>query len=256
MQDSSQPLVQAPFWRRSIPAFAALYLLAGCASNGDFNEVQPYLVRDDVHDFVGVDAIAGRPTFPSHFELTDDERALRDLAFPLIEPPYDRHQWYSILDEYGVIGADHRTGFDRTAYTTRLFTERHRSPSSRYAKLTDDIRNDIDRMPQFFETAGRVLDIDRKRRQSFAFIRDLSSAERTNAQRRIRENELIISWVRSTLAQRAAAYRFALERLVIMTPSPQVADIERLLNEMLAEMANYRTAPPPRGPVQSLANAR
>ena len=58
-------------------------------------------------------------------------------------------------------------------------------------------------MPQFFETAGRVLDIDRKRQQSFAFIRDISLAERTHAQRRIRENELIVSWVRGTLAQRA-----------------------------------------------------
>jgi hypothetical protein len=256
MQDSPQWPVQAPDWRRGVLVLSALFMLAGCASNGDFNEAQPYLVRDDVHDFVAVDAIAGRHTFPSQFELTDDERSLRDLAFPLIQPPYDRHQWYSILQEYGVTGSDHRTGFDRTAYTTNLFSEQHRSPSSRYAKLTEDIRNDIERMPQFFEAAGRVLDVDQKRRKSFAFIRDLSAAERTNAQRRIHENELIIAWVCGSLADRAAGYRFALERLVIMAPSPEAADVERTLNEMRGQIARYRVAPAPHALEQSLANAR
>ena len=36
------------------------------------------------------------------FPLTDEERQLRDLAYPLIEPPYDRQRWYSVLGEYGV----------------------------------------------------------------------------------------------------------------------------------------------------------
>ncbi|MSP33134.1 MAG: hypothetical protein EXR03_10015 [Pseudolabrys sp.] len=55
-------------------------LLAGCA-NGDFGEVRPTLVRDNVHDWLSLDAIAGRPALPSGFELTDDERQFRDLAY-------------------------------------------------------------------------------------------------------------------------------------------------------------------------------
>jgi hypothetical protein len=72
-------------------AIATLLLLAACA-NGDFGEVKPSLVRDDIHDWVALDATAGIPGSPSRFELTDDERQLRDLAYPLIEPPYDRQQ--------------------------------------------------------------------------------------------------------------------------------------------------------------------
>ncbi|HLF22935.1 MAG TPA: hypothetical protein VI565_03360 [Burkholderiales bacterium] len=215
------------------------------------------LVRDDIHDWVGVDAIAGKPGFPSRFELTDDERQLRDLAYPLIEPAYNRQQWYSAAGEYGVIGADHRTDFDRSAYSTRLQTTRYRSPSARYAQLIDDIRNDTTNLPQFFETAGRVLDIDDKRRKSLAYISGLSASERTNALRRIKENGSIVAMVRAKLAQRVSSYRFALERLVVATPSQQAVEAERALNQLQSQIARYRgrTAPTWQRE-QSLASAR
>ena len=133
-------------WSRHLLAFAAVSVLAGCA-NGDFQEVRPTLVSDSIHDWVGNDAIAGKRTFPSRYELTDDERALRDLAYPLIQPPYDRHQWYSVAGEYGVIGGDHRAIFQREDYWNRLAGSRYRSPSARYAQLSDDIRNDSERLP-------------------------------------------------------------------------------------------------------------
>ncbi|MGC1464843.1 MAG: hypothetical protein WA792_03835 [Pseudolabrys sp.] len=150
----------------------AAVMVAGCTPNYDFGEVRRELVRDDVHDWLSNDAIAGKPTFQSTFDLTDDERQLRDLAYPLIEPPYDRQKWYSVLGEYGLIGSDHRGAFDRTAYATHLFADRYRSPSARYAKVIEDARNDITRMPQFFETAARVLDVDYKRHKALAYISD------------------------------------------------------------------------------------
>jgi hypothetical protein len=240
MTISPPPPMLAPHRRRRLAAFAALSLLAGCA-NGDFKEVRPTLVRDDVHDWLDYDAVAGKNTSPSGFTLTDDERQLRDLAYPLIEQPYDRQQWYSVAGEYGVIGADHRVRFDRTAYATHLFGSRYRSPSARYARLIDDIRNDTTRLPQFFETAARVLDIDQKRRKSLAYVSALSTHERNEALRRIYTNESLVALVRTKLGQRVASYHFALERLVIMTPSPQAVDIEHALNQLQAEIAYYRT---------------
>jgi hypothetical protein len=243
MRNPLSPLTRVPFWRRRVFAVAVFALLGGC-SNGDFGEVQPTLVRDDIHDWVARDAIAGRPTWPSRFDLTDDERELRDLAYPLIEPPYDRQQWYSVLGEYGVIGADHRMIFDRTAYASRLLSSRYRSPLARYSQLSDDIHNDTTRLPQFFETASRVLDIDQKRRKSLVLVSALSRAEWRNAERRMTENTSIVSLVRAKLAQRVSSYRFALERLVIMTPSPQAADVERALNQLQAQIARYRHPAP------------
>jgi hypothetical protein len=242
---------QPPFgrrpWRRSLFVLAALSLLGGCA-NGDFGEVRPLLVSDNVHDWMGPAAVAGRGT-PSIYELTDDERELRDLAYPLIEPPYDRQRWYSILGEYGLRGDYRRATADRTAYAVRLLSDRHRSPSTLYSRLIDDIRNDITRMPQFFETAARVIDVDQKRRKSLAYISQLSRMERENALRRIRENTLIVAWVRDSISDRAASYRFALERLVISTPSQEAASVEHTLNQLEAENERYRHGlPPARGP--------
>ena len=88
-------------WRRHVLVFASLGLLSACA-NSDFGEVNPVLVTDGIHDWIGRDRSAN-PVPPSKFEYTDDERALRDNAYPLIEPPFDRQQWYSVAGEYGLI---------------------------------------------------------------------------------------------------------------------------------------------------------
>jgi hypothetical protein len=236
---------------------AALVALAGCGTQGDFQEVSPAASRADMHDWLSLDAIAGKPTWPSEFPLTEDERALRDLAYPLIEWPYNRHKFYSVAGEYGVIGADHRTDFDVSAYTTHLFGDERRTASSRYEALTDDIRNDTTRLPQFFETASRVLDVDGKRRKSLFFVSSVSEGERKNALRRIDENASIVVMVRRSLDERIAAYKFALERLVIMTPNPQAVQVEHALNELRARVNWYRTHRTPGWTrEQSLASSR
>ena len=247
-----------PVWApRLVVLGAALIVLAGCGTQGDFQEVSPAASRADMHDWLSLDAIAGKPTSPSDFPMTEDERAMRDLAYPLIEQPYNRQKFYSVAGEYGVIGADHRGAFDPTAYTTHLFGDERRTSASRYEVLTDDIRNDTTRLPQFFETAARVLDVDAKRRKSLFYVSSLSQHERDNALRRVDENATIVAMVRKSLDQRVAAYRFALERLVVMTPSPQAVQVERALNELRTKVAWYRTHMPTgwtREP--SLASAR
>lgn len=226
------------FWR-NVFVFATLGLAAGCA-NSDFGQVNQTLVTDGIHDWIGRDAPPAKSK-PSKFEYTDDERALRDNAYPLIEPPYDRQRWYSVAGEYGLIKfnlADHRKYFDR------LMDECHRSPTAVYARLIDDIRNDTTRLPQFFETAGPVIDIDQKRQKSLAYVSELSKADRVNALRRIRENVHVIDIVRVSLSNRVASYRYALEHLVIMTPSVQAVETERLLNQLQGQIARYDTLPP------------
>src|SRR6478672_1733993 len=195
---------------RQIFFLATLGLLGGCA-NGDFGEINQTLVTDGIHDWLGRSSPASHPVPPSTFEYTDDERALRDNAYPLIEPPYDRQQWYSVAGEYGLIKfnlADHHYYFDR------IMDECHRSTSAVYARLIDDMRNDIARLPQFFETAGRVIDIDQKRQKSLPYVSELNKDDRYNALRRIHENVHVLDIVRISLENRTASYRFALEHLV------------------------------------------
>lgn len=220
------------FWRRQLAATAALSMLAGCA-NGDFGEVQEYLVNDRIHDWVGRDTV---PT-ASTFEYTDDERALRDHAYPLIEPPYDRQRWFSIAGEYGVLRPTLRG--DRVAYANHLMSAHYRSASARYAQLADDIRNDSTRIAPFFEVAGRVVDMDQKRRKSLGYVTPVVG-EPKEAFRRIKENANVVAIVRTSMAQRASAYRFALERLVVEVPSPQAVEVERSLKYLEAQVGYYQ----------------
>ncbi|HET9714840.1 MAG TPA: hypothetical protein VFP60_01530 [Pseudolabrys sp.] len=229
----------------------ACCLLAQCA-NGDFGEVNPTLVTDGIHDWIGRDSAGPRPVPPSRFEYTDDERMLRDLAYPLIEPPYDRQKWYSVAGEYGLYRA---TSSDYQKYFDRLMEECHRSPTAVYARLTDDVRNDTTRLSQFFETAGRVIDIDHKRQKSLSYVSALSKSERANALRRIRENAHVVSIVRQSLADRIASYHFALERLVISTPMTQAVEVERSLNNLQYQLARYQVLPPTWRREPSLASA-
>jgi hypothetical protein len=55
----------------------------------------------------------------------------------MIEPPYDRQQWYSVAGEYGLIKFDLA---NRRKYFDRLQAEWHDSPSALYAQLIDDIQ--------------------------------------------------------------------------------------------------------------------
>ena len=133
---------------------------------------------------------------------------------------------------------------DRRKYFDRLQAEWHDSSAALYNHLIDDIRNDTTRLSQFFETAGRVMDIDQKRQKSLAFVSALNKAEQYNAVRRIKENAHVVNIVRQSLQDRVASYQFALERLVIVVPSQQAVEAERLLTQLQSQIARYDTLPP------------
>jgi hypothetical protein len=217
-------------------------LLAGCVLNGDFGRVRPSLVYDDMHDWVGREAAARTGAPASELRLTDDERRLRDLAFALIQPPYDRNRWYSAFAEYGIGGPPDATLFDRTAYWLHIDLLYRRSEASAYALIVTDARNDVERLEPFFETAGYVAGIDARRVQSLGFIAassGLSEGERVNALARNNENAAVIGWVCAALRARTAGYRYALERLVLGAPSPRAIEGERALALLQARTARH-----------------
>jgi hypothetical protein len=221
--------------------------LAGCAE-GDLGRIKSSLVIDGVHDWVGTAAVTSAGGVPSRFPLTDDERELRDLAYPLIEAPFDRQRWYSILGEYGLNRVT-SAPYDRTIYGQQLMLRPARSGATRYEWLIDDARNDLDRIGPFFRVAARVSDLDAKRAQSVPHIPDLAPEDLANAAARIAENQLVIGWVQHSLHQRVQSYRWALERLVVSYPSALAVEAERLINRLQREIGGLQlvaVTPPPR----------
>jgi hypothetical protein len=171
-------------------------------------------------------------------QLTDEERMLRDLAYPLIEPPYDRQTWYSALGEFGV-GARPWPYPDRAAYASRLFTTAYRSQTARYNRLIEDIRNDVIRLDPFFGTARYVIEMDRKRVKALAYVTELTNEERDNTLQRVAENRNIVRWVQGSLSERAISYKIALERMVIAAPSPVAVEAERSLTLLQQRITGY-----------------
>jgi hypothetical protein len=249
------------FWhhgaiRCRIPLVAAIagpLLLAACAS-GDFGRVRSTFVRDDMHGWIGAEAAHESGIRPSTYPPTDDERLLRDLSYPLIAPPHERYHWNNLVSQYGETGDVPRDwgAFDETEYERQLMGTAYRSATARYAKLNDDIRGDVERIPQFFSVARRVLDMDQKREKALPHVSLLTRGEKANARGRVAENALLVAWVQRSLARRVAAYRYALERLVIATPTPMAVEVERsltLLRSRIAENQVVAGPSPVRAPV-------
>ena len=222
----------------AIPILAAFGLLSGCGTYGDFGRVRTSLVNDDAHAWMGDVTTRGQGAITWRHQLTDEERRLRDLAYPLIDPPYDRNKWYSALGELG-LGSRVWPYPDRNEYASKLFTMAYRSQTARYNRLIEDIRNDVIRLDPFFATARYVSDMDAKRRRALAQVSRLSAEERANTEFRMAENRNIILWVRGSLDERVVSYRIALERMVIAAPSPIAVEAERQLNLLQQRITGY-----------------
>jgi hypothetical protein len=222
----------------AIPILAASALLSGCGVNTDFGRVRPTLYNDDVHAWMGpvTTREQGDPVW--RHGLTDEERRLRDLAYPLIDPPYDRNKWYSFLGELG-LGSRTWPYPDRNEYASRLFTTAYRSQTARYNRLIEDIRADVIRLDPFFQTAHYVEDMDGKREKALAYVSNLTREELNNTKFRMAENRNVILWVRGSLEERVASYKVALERMVIAAPSPTAAEAERQLALLQQRISQY-----------------
>jgi len=238
-------------------ALVLLPLLTACSSIGDFGRLQQAVVTDDIHAWVGQAAAkhAGAPV--STNKLTDDEWTLRDLAFPLIEPPYDRQRWDAIVYEYGRKHDLQQTLWaeDTTAYYRHLQDGGYRSTAGRYSRLIDDVRNDAVRIGPFFDIAHRVVELDRRRQLSVDYLKDISAAERSNALARVGENNLTVVWVQRSLAQRCAGYRYALDHLVVAEPENLAAQADVALALLQQQIAANQFVPPPRSAALTAAPA-
>ena len=227
-------------------AALALLALPGCSSLGDLGYVEQPAVADNIHAWVGQEAAARAGAPISFANLTEDERTLRDLAFPLIQPVYTRGRWDQVVYDYGRKREFQRSLWivDPTLYYINLIAFNFRSSAGRYNRLNDDVRNDIVMMGPFFYTAHRVIEADRKRQATMALIPDVSPPERFNALARVSENNLVIAWVQESLAQRAASYRFALNRLAVSEPEDIATNVDISLTLMQQQIVSNQLVPP------------
>ena len=95
--------------------------------------------------------------------------------------------------------------------------------------------------------------MDRKRAQSLPHVVALTPEEAANALARDNENAAIVAWVCRALRQRADSYGFAIQRLVIIAPSPSALEAQRAIALLQTRIGQYCPALPPGPPGRIVA---
>lgn len=224
---------------------ACLAVVANCA--GDFDRPRPVLFGEG-----SVTRLPNTVLMPtaSKFAFTDDEQRMRELAYPLLLPP-NVGRWWSVVPvdlSFAAVMSGYGPAYDPAVYAAGLVAWTTRSEAARYARLIDDIHDDMARIGPFNETARRVLEMDRRRERSLGAATGVTVSEGDNALARVGENARLVERVGLNLQARAVCYRAALERLSIEAPSPRAADAERVLITLQRRIAALALAAPAVGP--------
>lgn len=207
----------------AILACAALaVLLGGCSRpEGDFGRARPSAMHDVVMPQAGQLLARGRGEAVSTFNMTDDEVLLRDRSWALIRPPHVS-DWIS-----GTAAELQRTRIteeidaklDPVRYYALLASERYNSSDTRYDRVIADADGDTALIPPFCEIASRVEDLDTERMGTIGRRPNLTREEYAGAVARVDENRRLIAWAKRAMRFRLGAYKIAIDRLEVETPT-------------------------------------
>ncbi|MEP3045812.1 MAG: hypothetical protein ABJL55_12620 [Roseibium sp.] len=197
-------------------------MLNACSRpTGDFDRAKPSVVHDKWMTTLGEGAARLRGDPVSKFNYTNDENLLRDRGWTLIRPPWTK-DWIGgtkvelartkVLPE-----TDGRVPPD--LYYEFLRTDKFRSSEARFDKIASDASGDADLVMPFCIVALRVKKSDDERLRALRSKQLATEDEYNGAKARVWENRVMIKWVGQALRFRIVAYKNALSRLEIETPS-------------------------------------
>lgn len=181
--------------------------------------------------------LRGEPV--SRFPNTDAEQDLRNQAWALVMPPLPQQKMDSFFAELRRtrLLPGWLTPSDPTSYGRTLLRTDYASSDARFNRIAADAQIDRSNLQNFVATARVVAEDDRVRLGALANVAGVSASEHANALARIDENRAIIAWVRESILQRAAGYRYAYEHLLIATPGTQALAAERAVQALEADLA-------------------
>ena len=213
--------------------------LAGCFSRtGDLGRRHSGPLSQNALPMFGTANARARGEPASDYNHTDNEKVLARRATHLQNPPHAR-------DWYGRVVTEMETtryirGFGRAhppeRYYDYLRTDKFRSSESRYERLRSDMLADAELVIPFYEAARLVRIDDRERILATRRHPDLTDEEYSNSKGRVYENNLTIAQVGDALNYRLSAYRFAIDRMEIETPSDQIWSMNRAWRYLAASI--------------------
>lgn len=205
---------------------AALLALSACARpTGDFGRADPSFTHDRALPAVGgFVARHGREDLVSDFGQTDREGTLRDRAWAIVMPPHARDWLGAILVEgqRTRILPEIDAHYDVGAYHRLLRRDEFRSSEARWSRLVEDMRKDAALAGPFWGEARAVRRDDEARVRAMDGRTDLGPYELRAIYARIDENARVVDWVWRAMRFRLAAYRAAIDRLAVETPTDRL----------------------------------
>lgn len=235
---------------RRIVALALLPLLvAGCERpTGDFGRAEPSLLHDGIMPAIG-DKVAewDRREVVSDFNRTDRENALRDRAWALVRAPHVR-DWFGetlVELERTRIVPEIDWAFEPKGYYNHLRRDPFVSSETRWSRAIADMRADAGLIGPFWGEARRVREDDAMRLRALDQRHGGAPKELQNAYARIDENARVVDWVWRAMRLRVAAYRDAIDRMMVETPSARRAEAEIAWTELRRAVDRAEAGMPP-----------
>ena len=206
---------------RVIFCLLALTLGACTRPTGDFDRAAPSVIHDKVLPAAGELAARYRGDPVSKFNMTNDEQLLRDRGWGLIRPPWVKDWIGGTMVELSrtrvLPEVEGRVPID--LYYLFLSSDKFQSSDARYDRVAADALGDSKLVQPFCEVAIRVQAADKERLRVLATKEVTTEEIYEGAKARVWENRVMISWVGQALRYRIKAYRNALDKLEIETPS-------------------------------------
>lgn len=208
--------------------------ISGCVRTvGDFERKEGSVFQDTILSETGHYAVRGRGELSSVYEMTDEEKELRNVAWDLVRPP-GGGTWSSGMEfdlAWTRIAPQAWYKYDDANYYLLLRNGGLVSHETYYERLVMQARGDASRMPVFRDVAVRVGKADGARRAAMrALLAD--NVMRREAEARIADNARIVDWVEDSMCLRIRAYRTALGRLMIEMPSTKAVEVEAAIDAL------------------------
>lgn len=196
----------------------------------------------------------------SDFNSTDREGALRDRAWALVSAPHVR-DWFgatAVELERTRILPEIDYAFDPKGYYNYLRRDPFVSSETRWNRLVADMRTDTTLIGPFWGEARRVRDDDAQRLRALDQRRGGAPEELRNAYARIDENARVVDWVWRAMRLRVVAYRDAIDRMMVETPSQRRGEAEAAWIELRSAIGRAEAGMPatPRRGEGSAARSR
>ena len=236
-------------WRILAPALVATVFLAGCERpTGDFGRAEPSVLHDRLMPATG-ELIArwDRREVVSDFNRTDREVALRDRAWALVRAPHSR-DWFGAtlveLERTRII-PEVDYAFDPKGYYNFLRRDAFVSSETRWSRAIADMRADAGLIDPFWGEARRVREDDALRLRALDQRHGSAPKELQNAYSRIDENARVADWVWRAMRLRVAAYRDAIDRMMVETPSSRRMEAEQAWMDLRDAIGRAEAGMPP-----------